>query len=162
MSLYPISELAAERDMLRSEVERLKQALHDASIENSGQAALLERTREKVITMEFAAANSEIEKLNKDIQKHSDNNMYLIQKLAETFIELDKARDEIAKLKAEAKAPVVKELLTTRLEPSRLEIAAMLLAGSMSDPSYPALSVDSTWFLQHADKLIAASKEVAK
>jgi hypothetical protein len=37
---------AQQRDEARAEVEQLTQALHDARLENSGQAALLERTRQ--------------------------------------------------------------------------------------------------------------------
>jgi len=43
------------RDEARAEVERLKQALHDARLENSGQAALLERTRPEPSRLEIAA-----------------------------------------------------------------------------------------------------------
>ena len=42
-------------DLLRAEVERLKQALHDARLENSGQAAQLERTRPEPSRLEIAA-----------------------------------------------------------------------------------------------------------
>jgi hypothetical protein len=40
-----IGRVTRERDEARAEVEQLKQALHDARLENSGQAALLERKR---------------------------------------------------------------------------------------------------------------------
>lgn len=46
---------AHQRDIARAEVERLTQALHDARIENSGQAALLERTRPEPSRLEIAA-----------------------------------------------------------------------------------------------------------
>jgi hypothetical protein len=36
-------DVVEERDKAHAEVEQLKQALHDARLENSGQAALLER-----------------------------------------------------------------------------------------------------------------------
>jgi regulator of replication initiation timing len=44
-----------ERDAARNEVERLKQALHDARLENSGQAMLLERKRPEPSRLEIAA-----------------------------------------------------------------------------------------------------------
>ena len=50
-----IIELARERDETCAEVERLKQALHDARLENSGQAAQLERTRPEPSRLEIAA-----------------------------------------------------------------------------------------------------------
>jgi hypothetical protein len=47
--------MIAERDGARAEVGRLTQALHDARIENSGQAAQLERTRPEPSRLEIAA-----------------------------------------------------------------------------------------------------------
>jgi len=44
-----------QRDKARAEVEQLKQALHDARLENSGQAALLERKRPEPSRLEIAA-----------------------------------------------------------------------------------------------------------
>jgi len=49
------SKFAKERDEARADVERLKQKLHDARIENSGQAAQLERTRPEPSRLEIAA-----------------------------------------------------------------------------------------------------------
>jgi hypothetical protein len=83
-------------------VEQLKQALHDARLENSGQAALLER------------------------------------------------RHHIGE---------VTEMV--RPEPSRLEIAATLVASRFSSTSY-VTEVKGTWIqyaLKGADALIAAAKE---
>ena len=47
--------LIKERDEARAEVEQLKQALHDARLENSGQAMLLERKRPEPSRLEIAA-----------------------------------------------------------------------------------------------------------
>jgi hypothetical protein len=47
--------MIAERDKTRAEVERLNQKLHEARIENSGQAAQLERTRPDPSRLEIAA-----------------------------------------------------------------------------------------------------------
>jgi hypothetical protein len=49
------AEVIKERDEARAEVEQLKQALHDARLENSGQAALLERKRLEPSRLEIAA-----------------------------------------------------------------------------------------------------------
>jgi hypothetical protein len=49
------AEVIKERDEARAEVEQLKQALHDARLENSGQAALLERKRQEPSRLEIAA-----------------------------------------------------------------------------------------------------------
>jgi hypothetical protein len=50
-----LEELQRERDEARAQVERLKQKLHEARIENSGQAAQLERTRPEPSRLEIAA-----------------------------------------------------------------------------------------------------------
>jgi hypothetical protein len=49
------AEIMKERDEARAEVEQLKQALHDARLENSGQAMLLERKRPEPSRLEIAA-----------------------------------------------------------------------------------------------------------
>jgi len=48
-------DVVEERDKALAEVEQLKQALHDARLENSGQAALLERKRPEPSRLEIAA-----------------------------------------------------------------------------------------------------------
>jgi len=48
-------DVVEERDKAHAEVEQLKQALHDARLENSGQAALLERKRPEPSRLEIAA-----------------------------------------------------------------------------------------------------------
>lgn len=48
-------QLTKERDEARDEVEQLKQALHDARLENSGQAALIEQLKEKVDQLQYIA-----------------------------------------------------------------------------------------------------------
>ena len=47
LAMEALEALEAENKQLRAEVEQLRQALHDARIENSGQAAELERIRAK-------------------------------------------------------------------------------------------------------------------
>ena len=49
------NRLTKERDNALAEAEQLKQALHDARLENSGQAALLERKRQEPSRLEIAA-----------------------------------------------------------------------------------------------------------
>ncbi len=48
-------DVVEERDKALAEVEQLKQALHDARLENSGQAAQLERKRLEPSRLEIAA-----------------------------------------------------------------------------------------------------------
>lgn len=48
-------DLQFELDEARAEVEQLKQALHDARQENSGQAAQIERTRSEPSRLEIAS-----------------------------------------------------------------------------------------------------------
>jgi len=50
-----VKQLTKERDEARAEVEQLKQALHDARLENSGQAMLLERKCSDPSRLEIAA-----------------------------------------------------------------------------------------------------------
>jgi len=50
-----LEELQRDNATARAEVERLKQKLHEARIENSGQAAQLERTRPEPSRLEIAA-----------------------------------------------------------------------------------------------------------
>jgi chromosome segregation ATPase len=48
-------DVVEERDAAHAEVEQLKQALHDARLENSGQAAQLEQKRPEPSRLEIAA-----------------------------------------------------------------------------------------------------------
>lgn len=144
----PTQRLVTENAECHAEVERVKKALHDAE-RDTVDIKLLDETR------------AEVESLKQSLQKSSDNNMDLIQRLAETFIELDKARDEILKLKVETEAPTVNQQLTVRPKPSRLEIAAMV-APAVCHLGCGA-DLDARDFseacVQVADALIAAAKE---
>jgi hypothetical protein len=53
--LERLDRVTTERDEARTEAEQLKQALHDARLENSGQAAQLERKRPEPSRLEIAA-----------------------------------------------------------------------------------------------------------
>lgn len=55
-----IQKALKERDEARAEVEQLKQALHDARLENSGQAALYERTVNQSFTVRPEPSRLEI------------------------------------------------------------------------------------------------------
>jgi hypothetical protein len=103
--------------------EQLKQALHDARIENSGQAALLERTREEA----------------------SHYRQVVMDQI-----------NQIEKLRACLNASTA----TTRIEPSRLEIAAMIAAGTEANSEYAwkdALE-EAKYCLKVADALIAEAR----
>jgi len=104
-------------------------------------------------------ARAEVESLKQSLQKSSDNNMDLIQRLAETFIELDKARDKIAKLKADSEAPTVKQSLTVRPEPSRLEIAKDIYASLIICPENITMDDALARTFRITDKLISLAKE---
>lgn len=101
-----LSDAIKQVEKERAEVEQLKQALHDARLENSGQAARIEELR------------AEVELL----------------------------RQENAMVER------------TRAEPSRLEIAAMLL-GAQPPPQAGLFSGQAEHALRRADALIAAAKE---
>lgn len=49
------TRLQDELDKARAEIEQLKQALHDARLENSGQAAEIEQLKEKVDQLQYIA-----------------------------------------------------------------------------------------------------------
>ncbi len=53
--LERLDRVITERDAAHAEAEQLKQALHDARLENSGQAMLLERKRPEPSRLEIAA-----------------------------------------------------------------------------------------------------------
>ena len=54
------------------------------------------------------------------------------------------------------------DALHARPEPSRLEIAAWLKAGWFANPAFDFNSTDQKWWIEQADKLIAAAKEEGK
>jgi hypothetical protein len=143
--LQIVFRVTDERDAARAEVEQLKQALHDARLENSGQAARIEELKKgnEIITAAVCSGNSiEVER---------------------AIQERDEARAEVERLKT-----INQEVLkanytmgTTRPEPSRLEIAATLVASRFSSTLY-VTEIKGTWIkyaLEGADALIAAAKE---
>lgn len=86
-----------------------------------------------------------------------------INKFANTTVlanERDEARAEVERLKLEPKTVI--QQMTSRPEPSRLEIAAMLLAHGWADRSVEQDVKLTGWALAAADKLIAAAKLTKK
>jgi len=85
--------------------------------------------------------------------------------------ERDEARAEVERLEKLARAAaitrdqyqeqlqILKRLLPTRPEPSRLEIAAMLKAGWFANSDCDFDCVGDAWWIEQADKLIAAARE---
>jgi hypothetical protein len=83
----------------------------------------------------------------------------------------DEARAEVERLEKLARAAaiardqyreqlqILKRSLPTRLEPSRLEIAAMLKAGWFANRDSDFNAADHGWWIEQADKLIAAARE---
>lgn len=94
-------------------------------------------------------------------------NVVLKHRIAELVKQRDEARAELAQLQAErdlAQQLGRDQQLTVRTEPSRLEIAAQLVAGRFSNTTY-VTKVSGDWIkyaLDGADALIAAAKEVTK
>lgn len=83
----------------------------------------------------------------------------LIEKMRAEMVNPDDLSQQMLKLVAgmnEAKAAQV------RPEPSRLEIAAMLLQGALANPSTEGSLIHHYSALDQADALIAAAKEVTK
>lgn len=121
------NRLIKERDKALAEVEQLKQALHDARLENSGQAARIEELKKgnEIITAAVCSGNS---------------------------IEVERAIQERDAAIVEAKR--------TRPEPSRLEIAAQLMAANLSrDTNKWDTQIEVIFAIEQADALIAAAKE---
>jgi hypothetical protein len=104
-----------------SELEQLKQALHDARIENSGQAALLERTREE-----------------------ADHNHRVVMAQIK----------QIEALRSRLSSPMA----TIRPEPSRLEIAAIILSGINSRIGLCDYKLGADIALHQANALIAEAR----
>jgi len=80
-------------------------------------------------------------------------------------IERDEARAEVERLKAELHDTIKSYKLsnlqpkTIRPEPSRLEIAAWLKAGWFANRDADFNAADHGWWVEQADKLIAAARE---
>ena len=156
-----LEELQRELDEARDDVERLSEKLEvelNNSITLQSQRDEARAEQERLI-MEFAEANSEIEKLSKEryIEKkradgHYENYCEILKKIDSIANQRDKAWAEAERLKAELSNPQPK---TTRPEPSRLEIAAMLYAARATNAELISIGT----CMKESDALIAAAKE---
>jgi len=145
--------------------ENYRQLLHDARIENSGQAAEIERLQKHTIQAiderDNACSNARELTAQRDEARLDVERMWALNgRLTE---ENRECRAEAAQLKdtvAAYEQATVKQQLTVRPEPSRLEIAAMLMQSLLTLKNYGVNPV--TLALEGADALIAAAKEVVK
>jgi len=135
--LKRIDVMVKERDEARAGIKQLKQTLRDTILENSENIQSLDQTVRKL-----SVALNEVEQLKQalhDARLENSGQAALLER-----------RHHIGE---------VTEMV--RPEPSRLEIAATLVAGRFSSTSY-VTEVKGTWIkyaLEGADALIAAAKE---
>jgi hypothetical protein len=131
--------------------EQLRQALHDARVENSGQAALLDEARAEVERHKEAHAEC-----RRDLAMALDKVENQEEISRDLYYKHGLLQSEVQHLKhIGGSADMI------RPEPSRLEIAAMLVAGRFSATLY-VTEVKGDWIkyaLRGADALIAAAKE---
>jgi len=132
--LQIVFRVTDERDAAHAEVKQLKQALHDARLENSENIQSLNQTARK-----FNVALNEVEQLK--------------QALHDARLENSGQAARIEELKRHIGE--VTEIV--RPEPSRLEIAAMMLQGLL--PMHVNSTDVDVVALKLADRLIAAAKE---
>ena len=162
-----VEKLTGERDILRAEVERLKRELeqaiaertpHDYGILKSQRDAYRDRLCASIKETEEARAEVEerkealldAAKQIDDLKKQREHWFEKAKKENEQFLQ---AREEVERLKDHIPAATK----MTRAEPSRLEIAAMLLAGWLGNPDALSENNPHEWLLE-ADKLITAAK----
>jgi len=152
--------------------ERRREAAHEA-LDKLGMAGLfnwLLEDRIKRLTMEFAAANSEIEKLTKELDEAQKQIKDLQGSAVDLFSARDNAiaeRDAARALNQELKTELNHALVelhqaraNTRSEPSRLEIAVDLMAANLSrETNEWYYKEEAIWALEQADALIAMAKE---
>jgi hypothetical protein len=137
-----------ERDEARAEVEERKEALLEAATRINELRTKREHwfKKAKQENEQWLEARAEVERL----QRANANT------LADLAVAIEQ-RDEA--FKNQKPTPIVQQV-TTRQEPSRLEIAAMLLAAlaGRESESWEA-KVEAIWAVEQADELIAAEKE---
>jgi chromosome segregation ATPase len=165
---------------LRAEVERLKQELSDSTNHYNGIINDLVKLRDEAsaeVEQVKIGSDSAVQALHEHIRvqksisdAHYESYCEMLKRIDVVARERDEAREEVERLKGdvanqmEINHAVVTMKVPTRLEPSRLEIAAMLVAGRFSNTVY-VTEVKGTWIkyaLDGADALIAAAKEVTK
>jgi len=87
---------------------------------------------------------------------HYENYCEILKQIDRIANQRDKAWDKVERLKGELSNLQPK---TTRPEPSRLEIAAMLKAGWFANHDVDFNAADHGWWVEQADKLITAARE---
>jgi len=108
----------------------------------------------QIATLVNVAADR-LEELQREIET---NDPYMWRKhWDEAIQQRDEARAQVERLKLEPKTII--QQTTFRPEPSRLEIAAMLKAGWFANRDSNFDAGDSGWWIEQADKLIAAARE---
>jgi hypothetical protein len=113
----------------------------------------------KLIADKFMEMNRKMMKL----QVERDEALKLAEERLDLLTEVDEASGKIESQIEELQEQLAfeKSRVQIRLEPSRLEIAAMLL-GAQPPPQAGSFSGQAEHALRRADALIAAAKEVAK
>lgn len=111
------------------------------------------------------AARKERDTEQKRADGHYENYCEVLKRIDRIANQRDEAWVEIEKLKAELHDAIESDnlsnfqLKTTRPEPSRLEIAAWLKAGWFANRDADFNAADHGWWIEQADKLIAAARE---
>jgi hypothetical protein len=137
---------------LREAADRLEELQEDYN-----HLTILSDKEVKLLVKERNQAQAEIMRLQAGFEVHS--------KFAK---ERDEARDEVERLKLQNDqlrqgwSNTIMEgedIPLARPEPSRLEIAVMLKAGWFANRDADFNATDHKWWIEQADKLIAAAKE---
>jgi len=110
--------------------------------------------REAADSLEWLTRERDTEQKRAD--GHYENYCEVLKRIDRIANQRDKAWAEIERLKAELSNLQPK---TTRPEPSRLEIAAWLKAGWFANRDSDFNAGDHGWWIEQADKLIAAARE---
>jgi hypothetical protein len=151
-----LTRMIEQRDEALAEVEPLKRELAQAISERTPHDyGILREQRDE--------ARTDVMLLKGDVNKLLQENWQLAKERDEVRAEVERLKGDIAN-QMEINRAVAGMKVPTRLEPSRLEIAAMLVAGRFSNTTY-VTKVSGDWIkyaLNGADALIAAAKEVAK
>lgn len=165
--LERLDRVITERDVARAEVEQLKVEVQNSNARHEATLVALRQKRQQ-----RDEAHAEAERVNKQLEQAiAERTPHDYGILKEEAQEMRKQRDE-----ARAEVEQLKQVLhdarlensgqaaqleRKRPEPSRLEIAATLVASRFSSTSY-VTEIKGTWIqyaLKGADALIAAAKE---
>jgi len=107
---------------------------------------------DEIKLLEIAA--DRLEELQREL---TDTILERYKTVAELIKQRDEANAEVERLKQQlANAPQI------RPDPSRLEIAAMLMAACYANPEANNYATDKKWWIEQADALIAAAAREAK